>query len=54
MSDDEAFEIELPDWVSVLLRAAQEKGYKEGWEEGQKAFWYNLQRKLEMVKPYGA
>lgn len=54
MSDDEVFEIELPHWVQALLSTAGEEGYRRGFEEGQKALWYEFERRLQMAKPYGA
>lgn len=54
MSDDEEFELQLPDWIQVLLRKAEDQGYSRGLEDGKKELWYALERELKTVRPYGA
>lgn len=44
----------LPEWVEDLVEAADSRGYRRGWEEGQKALWYRLRDLLEGHKPYDA
>jgi hypothetical protein len=45
---------DLPEWVEDLVESNFDKGYRKGWEEGQKALWYRIRDLLEGQKPHGA
>ncbi len=48
---DEEFEVQLPDWVKVLLEKAEEKGYDQGRSDGQRWQFERSRRAIEGTDP---
>lgn len=45
---------ELPQWVTDLIEAAEERGYERGRDEGRRGLYYDIKRAVENLEPYGA
>jgi hypothetical protein len=40
---------ELPQWVTDLIEAAEERGYDKGWDEGRRKLHWDINSQMEQV-----